>query len=129
MAVHGVCGAFGTLSIGLFSKGGFGDAGPAAGLFYGGGIGQLTIQAIGVGAMFLWCMVTGVILFGAIKVINGLRVTAEEEMEGLDIGEHGSSAYPYFPNSDTGAAPGTEMHHAPVGAMQAPAISQPIAEV
>jgi Amt family ammonium transporter len=97
VSVHGVCGAFGTLALGLFSQGdAFGTTGPKAGLFFGGGMSQLIPQAIGVGTVFLWSAGTGLALFAAIKAINGLRVSAEEEMEGLDIGEHGASAYPNF---------------------------------
>lgn len=104
IAVHGVCGAFGTLAVGLFSAPAFGaggDAAPGVGLFYGGGVGQLAVQAIGVGAVFVWCIVTGVVLFSIIKAVNGLRVSAEEEVEGLDIHEHGGTAYPNFGVTDT----------------------------
>ena len=103
VAVHGVCGAFGTLCVGLYSSpawGAGGDAAPGVGLFYGGGIGQLLIQAIGVGAVFVWCIVTGLVLFTIIKAVNGLRVSAEEEVEGLDIHEHGGLAYPNFATAD-----------------------------
>ena len=104
IAVHGICGAFGTLAVGLFATpqyGADGSAGPLPGLFYGGGITQFLIQAIGVGAVFLWCIVTGFILFSLVKAINGLRVSAEEEVEGLDVHEHGGTAYPNFTVSDT----------------------------
>ncbi len=104
VAVHGVCGAFGTLAVGLFATaqyGADGSAGPLPGLFYGGGITQFLIQAIGVGAVFAWCIVTGLILFSVIKMVNGLRVSAEEEVEGLDVHEHGGVAYPNFTVSDT----------------------------
>ena len=103
VAVHGICGAFGTLCVGLYSApswGAGGDAAPGIGLFYGGGIGQLLIQAIGVGAVFVWCIVTGLILFTIIKAVNGLRVSPEEEVEGLDIHEHGGLAYPNFATAD-----------------------------
>ena len=92
IAVHGVCGAWGTLALGLFSAG-TGELSPKPGLFMGGGMDQLIIQAIGVGAVFAWAIVTGAILFTAIKYTIGLRVTAEEEREGLDFGEHGNEAY------------------------------------
>ena len=105
VAVHGVCGAFGTLCVGLFTTATLGDptgaAGPMPGLFYGGGIAQFLIQAIGVGAVFVWCIVTGLILFSIIKAVNGLRVSAEEEVEGLDVHEHGGTAYPNFTVTDT----------------------------
>ncbi len=95
ISVHGVCGAWGTLALGLFSNG-TGDASPAAGLFTGGDATQLVAQAIGVGAVFLWAMGTGTVLFLVIKHTVGLRVTPEEEREGLDYGEHGNEAYHGF---------------------------------
>lgn len=95
VSVHGVCGAFGTLSIGLFSTAN-GTASPLPGLFYGGGMTQLINQAIGVGAVFAWAVVTGAICFYGIKATVGLRVSPEEEAEGLDIGEHGNDAYHGF---------------------------------
>lgn len=95
ISVHGVCGAFGTICVGLFSNG-TGTASPYPGLFNGGGVKQLMIQLTGVGAMFGWCMVTGFVTFFAIKTIMGLRVKPEEEAEGLDIGEHGNEAYHGF---------------------------------
>ncbi len=88
VSVHGVCGAWGTLAVGLFNL--------EAGLFYGGGVTQLGIQAIGVGAGFVWAFGMGLVLFLAIKYTVGLRVTEEEEMAGLDDGEHGMEAYSGF---------------------------------
>lgn len=88
VSVHGVCGAFGTLMCGFFCT--------ETGLFYGGGFAQLGVQAIGVLAVMAWTMGTAFILFTVIKKTVGLRVEASEEMEGLDIHEHGSEAYPDF---------------------------------
>jgi ammonium transporter, Amt family len=88
VSVHGVCGAWGTLSCGLFNLDG--------GLLYGGGFAQLMTQFIGVGAAFVWAFFTGLILFKVIKATVGLRVTEEEEARGLDIGEHGMEAYSGF---------------------------------
>ncbi len=96
ISVHGVCGAFGTIALGLFAEAPYADSGPGAGLFFGGGTGLLVSQLIGVGAVFAWCMVAGTLLFGTLKYTIGLRVTADEEIEGLDIGEHGSEAYPDY---------------------------------
>ena len=95
ISVHGVCGAWGTLSLGLFSQGS-GDAAPLPGLLMGGGVTQLIDQAIGVGAVLLWGLATGAILFSVIKYTVGLRVSVEEEREGLDVGEHGNDAYHGF---------------------------------
>ena len=88
VSVHGVCGAFGTLACGLFNVEG--------GLFYGGGFKLLGVQAIGVAAAFGWAFFVGLALFFLIKVTIGLRVSKEEEIRGLDIGEHGMEAYSGF---------------------------------
>lgn len=80
VSVHGVCGAWGTIAIGLFSS----EAGGA----------QLVTQLIGVGAGFLWAFPVSFIIFYIIKLTIGLRVTEEEELAGLDITEHGMHAYP-----------------------------------
>ena len=88
VSVHGVCGAWGTLSCGLFNM--------DSGLFYGGGLRQLGVQALGAGAAFAWAFGLGLILFFAIKATIGLRVSKEEELKGLDIGEHGMEAYSGF---------------------------------
>jgi ammonium transporter, Amt family len=88
VSVHGVCGAWGTLAVGLFAVDG--------GLFYGGGMSQLGVQAIGVLSAFVWAFGIGYILFTMIKKTIGLRVSEEEELRGLDIGEHGMEAYSGF---------------------------------
>jgi len=88
ISVHGTCGALGTILLGFFHS--------EQGIIFGGGFGFLWAQIVGVVAVFVWCLVTGFILFYGIKAITGLRVTEEEEMEGLDYGEHGANAYPDF---------------------------------
>lgn len=88
ISVHGLCGATGTLCVGLFATEG--------GLFYGGGFDKLGVQAIGVGAVAAWVLVTSFILFKIINSTIGLRVSKEHEEIGLDINEHGSEAYPDF---------------------------------
>jgi len=85
VSVHGLGGAAGTLMVGLFSTNG--------GLFYGGGAHLLGVQAIGVLAVMAWAMGTGFILFKILKSTIGLRVSRRIEEEGLDIYEHGESAY------------------------------------
>ncbi|HUY88725.1 MAG TPA: ammonium transporter [Pirellulales bacterium] len=95
ISVHGVCGAWGTLSLGLWSTGSGGTS-PLPGLFNGGGTTQLVNQAIGVGAIFAWAVATGLVLFYTLKFTVGLRVSPEEEREGLDFGEHGNEAYHGF---------------------------------
>lgn len=88
VSVHAVCGAFGTLSVGLFSV--------ENGLFYGGGWKLLGVQALGVAVAFLWAFGWGIALFQLLKKTIGLRASAEEELQGLDIGEHGMEAYSGF---------------------------------
>jgi len=88
ISVHGVCGSFGTLMVGLFSKEG--------GLLYGGGIKQFLVQLAGVASTFIWTVLTVSILFTIIKFTVGLRVSEEEEIEGLDVTEHGATAYGDF---------------------------------
>ncbi|MBN1408215.1 MAG: ammonium transporter [Calditrichaceae bacterium] len=88
VSVHGVCGAFGTLMVGLLDVN--------SGLFYGGGLQLLGIQAIGVASGFVWAFGLGLILFVIIRKTVGLRVTEEEELRGLDIGEHGMEGYNGF---------------------------------
>ncbi|MCE5302791.1 MAG: ammonium transporter [Planctomycetaceae bacterium] len=100
ISVHGVCGAFGTLSLGLWSTG-TGDGSPLPGLFYGGGFTQLFHQAVGVGAVFCWAVLGGLVVFYALKYTISLRVSPNEEIEGLDIGEHGYGAYHGFVLSTT----------------------------
>ena len=92
------------------------------GLFAGGGATLLINQLIGIGSVFAWSMVTGFILFGALKYTMGLRVTPEEEVGGLDIGEHGSEAYPDW--SPTLHAP-VPVDHYPPAAVKA-ASSAPV---
>lgn len=94
VAVHMVNGIWGTIAVGLFSTGA-NDVG--TGLFYGGGFKQLGIQLMGFAAVAAWTVVTMLIVFTLIKKTNGLRVSAEEEIKGLDATEHNlPSAYADF---------------------------------
>jgi Amt family ammonium transporter len=96
IAVHGVCGAWGTLAVGLFAQKAFGGIN---GLFFGGGFAQLIIQATGVIAVFIWTFGTAIVMFKIIDLIIGLRVSREDELKGLDLSEHGAEAYADFPIS------------------------------
>ncbi len=87
VSVHGVCGAFGTLSAAIFNEAGF-----TMQLLY--------VQALGVVSAFIWSFGVCFILFKLIKATVGLRVSKEEEIEGLDITEHGNIAYPDFVHSE-----------------------------
>jgi len=95
VSVHGVCGAFGTLSVGLFAQETFAGKG-INGLFFGGGFGLLGVQALGVISVFGWVALTALILFTVIKKTAGLRVSEKEELKGLDIEEHGMESYHGF---------------------------------
>ena len=88
ISVHLVCGMWGTLAVGLFDT--------ELGLFYGGGIGQLISQIIGIVAIGLFTVVFSAVAWTILKSAFGMRVSAEEELKGLDIGEHGMEAYSGF---------------------------------
>jgi len=96
IAVHGVCGSWGTLALGLFAQDKFSPGTTGDGLFFGGGWKLLGAQALGMVSVFAWCMIAGFTLFYVIKHLVGLRVTREEELRGLDIDEHGMEAYSGF---------------------------------
>jgi Amt family ammonium transporter len=89
ISVHGVCGAWGTLSAGIFNIGGT-------------SMKIMGVQLLGISACFLWVFPTAFLLFKLIDVTIGLRVSAEEELEGLDFTEHGGNAYPDFDISHAG---------------------------
>jgi len=107
-SVHLVCGIFGTLCVGLFTSsdlsttvantpmGAAAVGGPYAGLFFGGGTKQLIAQLVGVLLVGAYVVPVSAICWLIIKAVVGLRVAAQEEVEGLDIGEHGNEAYHGF---------------------------------
>ncbi len=106
ISVHGVCGSLGTLLLGFFHT--------KLGFLYTGATDFLFTQAVGVASVFAFCVVGALLLFGSIKAIVGLRVSEEEEIEGLDINEHGNIAYPDFVSTMSGlsrsfASPATGM--------------------
>jgi Amt family ammonium transporter len=84
-SVHGVCGFLGTILTGFLATEG--------GLFYGGGFGLVGVQVFGALVVGAWAAGMGFILFKVLDVVHGLRVPARVEEEGLDIYEHGESAY------------------------------------
>ncbi len=94
VAVHGMNGVWGTLAVGLWGQKALGLG--RDGLLHGGGLGQLGIQALGTVCVSLFAMVTMGIVFYLTRSTVGLRVTREEELRGLDIGEHGMEAYAGF---------------------------------
>jgi Amt family ammonium transporter len=113
--VHGICGIWGTLSLGLFASGQFGSTGPMAadnsapltGLFYGGGFTVLTAQLIGSVAIVSATFVTTLVMMYAIHAFGLLRVSTAGELEGLDLHEHGIPAYPEYALHASAAPQGT----------------------
>jgi Amt family ammonium transporter len=93
VSVHAVCGAWGTLAAGLFAEAAYNGN---TGMLFGGGFKPVMVQLTGIVSVFLWAFLGALILFFIIKKTVGLRVTKEEEIEGLDIGEHGMEAYRGF---------------------------------
>jgi Amt family ammonium transporter len=105
ISVHLVCGAFGTLAVGLFAQDHFTPNTTGDGLLYGGGPKLLMVQLTGVLAVGVFVVVASAIVWGVLKATMGIRVPAEEEHAGLDIGEHGISGYPEFHIAGGGAMP------------------------
>jgi ammonium transporter, Amt family len=96
ISVHLVCGVFGTLAVGLFAQAEFTPNTTGDGLLFGGGAGLLMAQLAGIAGVGIFVFVISMIFWKIIAATVGIRVSAEEEMEGLDIGEHGNVAYPDF---------------------------------
>jgi Amt family ammonium transporter len=102
--VHGFCGIWGTLSLGLFACGKYGASGPITadnsaplkGLFYGGGTQVLVAQAIGSAVITFATFAVAMVVMYAVNATGTLRVSKEGELYGLDLHEHGISAYPEY---------------------------------
>jgi Amt family ammonium transporter len=86
ISVHLVCGIWGTLAVGLFGA--------------SAGMGQLGVQLLGVASVGAFAFIFALVTFVVVRAVMGLRVSAEEELEGLDVQEHGHLAYPYFQEMD-----------------------------
>ncbi|HVU15658.1 MAG TPA: ammonium transporter [Candidatus Didemnitutus sp.] len=98
ISVHGVNGAWGCLSIGLFADGTYGDgfngvSGNVTGLFYGGGMSQFWAELIGVTTCFVTLSVLSLIVYKAVEMLVGNRVSKEVEIQGLDLPEMGAPGY------------------------------------
>ncbi|HEY1533602.1 MAG TPA: ammonium transporter [Polyangiaceae bacterium] len=110
VTVHGLCGIWGTLSLGLFASGEFGAPTPTGadvsstvrGLFYGGGTNQLVAQLIGSASITLGTFAAAGVLMWLVKQTGTLRVSEAGELAGLDIHEHGGPAYPDLYNVGIG---------------------------
>jgi Amt family ammonium transporter len=131
--VHGLCGIWGTLSLGLFACGKYGLTGPIApdnsaaltGLFYGGGTRVLVAQAIGSASIAVTTFAVSMVVMLAVNATGLLRVSEEGEAYGLDLHEHGISAYPEYVISALGA-PGGMSQELPHGAPKAHMTMQPL---
>ena len=95
LAVHLANGVWGTFAVGLFAEAQWTPA-KTAGLFFGGGLGQLQTQVVGIISAGAAVFIMALIAWWLIKVTMGIRVSIHEEIEGLDIGEHGQTTYPEF---------------------------------
>ncbi|MBV9937523.1 MAG: hypothetical protein JO150_03385, partial [Acidobacteriaceae bacterium] len=118
--VHGICGIWGTLSLGLFASGQFGATGPLGpdnsaplkGLFYGGGFTLLTAQIIGSAIVTASTFAVAMAVMYAVNAFKLLRVSTEGEAYGLDLHEHGISAYPEYVISSLGRPSGMAVRDA-----------------
>ena len=116
VAVHMMNGIWGTIATGLFATTTAPGNDSVVGLFYGGGFHQLGIQLLGFASVAAWTAVTMIIVFAIIKAIFGLRVSEEEEIEGLDSTEHGlASAYSGFSIVDMSSAMMSENENTNLG--------------
>jgi len=116
VAVHMMNGIWGTIATGLFATTSAPGNDSVVGLFYGGGFHQLGVQLLGFAAVAAWTAVTMLIVFTIIKAIFGLRVSEEEEIEGLDSTEHGlASAYSGFSIVDMSSAMMVENENTSLG--------------
>jgi Amt family ammonium transporter len=89
ISVHGTCGLWGILAVGIFANGNNGVTG-----LVGGNSMQIVSQLISMGVVLAWALVTGFALFLVLKYTMGVRASEEEELQGLDVSEHGLQAYP-----------------------------------
>jgi len=134
--VHGFCGIWGTISLGLFACGQYGATGPFAadnsaplkGLFYGGGAQVLEAQLLGSLIMTSATLLVSLALMYAVKATGTLRVSREGELEGLDLHEHGTLAYPEFLLTPDGTPAGLTQHtgvvYNPEGDAKSPAAAR-----
>jgi ammonium transporter, Amt family len=134
--VHGICGIWGTLSLGLFASGQFGATGPLGpdnsaplrGLFYGGGMQVLKAQLIGSACVTIATFAVAMAVMYVVNAMGLLRLSEEGELHGMDLHEHGISAYPEYVISALGAPAGMAQElpaaHARTSAVPAKPLSQ-----
>jgi Amt family ammonium transporter len=131
--VHGMCGIWGTLSLGLFACGKYGSTGPIApdnsaplaGLFYGGGLQVLKAQIIGSVCITLATFAVAMVVMLLVNATGMLRVSEEGERYGLDLHEHGISAYPEYLISTLGAPAGM-LQEVPSAALKTSVLAKPV---
>ena len=104
ISVHLVCGVFGTICVGLFAQDQFSPGTTGNGLFFGGGAKLLFAQLAGIVGVGVFVSIASLIIWKIIDTTLGVRVSAEEEIEGLDMGEHGNIAYPDFVSTSAGSS-------------------------
>lgn len=134
--VHGLCGIWGTLSLGLFACGKYGSTGPISpdnssalkGLFYGGGLQVLEAQMIGSACITLATFAVAMAVMLLVNASGTLRLPADAELYGMDLHEHGISAYPEYVISALGA-PGGMMQDLPVAQAKASAVVSSLSRV
>lgn len=124
VSVHGVCGAFGVLSLGLFADGVYGDGwngvpGGVRGLFYGDAS-QFIAQSVGTLTCLVFVFAVSFAFFKILDAVMGIRVSADVEIEGLDVPEVGTLAYPDFTVLPT--------HHIPAGQPATPSFTPSMAK-
>ena len=130
--VHGLCGIWGTISLGLFASGQFGATGPISpdncaplkGLFYGGGTQVLIAQVIGSACITLATFAVAMVVMLAVNATGTLRLPAECELYGMDLHEHGISAYPEYVITALGSPTGLaaqQQQHTATSSMKSPA--------
>lgn len=135
--VHGICGIWGTLSLGLFACGKYGATGPVTadnsapltGLFYGGGMQVLLAQALGSLIITTTTFAVALAVMYLVDALKILRVSREGELYGLDLHEHGISAYPEYVISALAAPAGVAAQQQPAPAMQTVAFQAVLPEV
>jgi ammonium transporter, Amt family len=135
--VHGICGIWGTLSLGLFACGKYGATGPVTadnsapltGLFYGGGMQVLLAQALGSLIITTTTFAVALAVMYLVDALEILRVSGEGELYGLDLHEHGISAYPEYVISALAAPAGVAAQQQPAPAIQTVAFQAVLPEV
>lgn len=134
-SVHLVCGVFGTLCVGLFAQEGVTSLSTVNGLFFGGGFKLLGVELLGVVAVGAFVFLSSALVWIILKKTTGIRVSLAEEIQGLDIGEHGNYAYPDFeiiaPIVNTGSLNGesvaaVETKQVPAAPKVAPDVAVPV---